>query len=822
MNLYINPKKVLRNLDIRYIKTNKLVNIFLILAIISTCILYTNIFTILFTMNSSMREQIFIEVGTRDSGSFDYLNKEEIKQLSNDSRIISSSYVVSVGTVKNPELNKKFITNMFYFSPEHYENYQKNNLEILEGSYPVNENEVITSLTVLKELNVKPEIGETFKINYVYQNSKIEKEFVLSGYYDLKYKNDQQLLLVSEQFLKQTIYDGTDNYFLYVNFKNNNSLGEKFYDIVQDYNLDKDETRAISFTINPAYSKYSFVDIEMIIAIFGVALVIIISGYLMIYNIFNISIINNIKFYGLLKNIGFTSKQIKFFVFKQGMYLTLCSLPLGLIFGYMLSYKILPAFGGMLNVDLKIQYNPYIFILSVLFVLLTVYISLRVPAKYADQVSAAEALKTSGVGNIRKSAHKMKKVRRISVFSLAMINILRNKKQFVIIIVSLSLMPVIFNSIYTFVNSFNYQSYVNNFMSTDFVAAHYKYFMYEYDEHSTVDEEFINYINENELKESGVIYYENALGRSYTEDGFERVSEKIFTTFYNGIDYDIQMYGLDKFPLSKYEVVNGKLDEKLLDTGNYILEIIEVDDFGEPDYSSMRFAVGDNLEIKFNNNTVKTYTVLAQVKQIKSFSDLRGTLDFFADLALPSEEYLKITQNPRKMSYVFNVGEENLTDMEEKLTKYIEVKDNNMQFQSVLSYKEKFEEVKLSFLLPGAFISGLIGFIGIMNFINMLITSIVSRKKELYILYQIGMTEQQMGKMLFLEGILYTIFSGVLFLIAGGIFNITVLKFIVNNIWFAKYQFSMLILLVTLPVYAICSTLIISIAGNFILKNNKV
>ena len=57
-------------------------------------------------------------------------------------------------------------------------------------------------------------------------------------------------------------------------------------------------------------------------AIAGVGFLIVLTGYLIIYNIFQISVMKDIRFYGLLKTIGTTGKQIKKIIRRQALLLS--------------------------------------------------------------------------------------------------------------------------------------------------------------------------------------------------------------------------------------------------------------------------------------------------------------------------------------------------------------------------------------------------------------------------------------------------------------------------------------------------------------------
>ncbi|MFV0342773.1 MAG: FtsX-like permease family protein [Anaerocolumna sp.] len=802
---YKNPKKVLINLTKRYLKQNKLLNYFAILAIILTCILFTCLFNVFMTINSSIKEQAIEESGTRYSGSFDYLTFDEIETLNQSKYIKKSDYINNLGNVENIELNKNFSTTIFYFSPECFEEYRSIKINNMVGKYPEKNNEVMLSTTVLKQLGIASKIGEDIELNISFQDHLFKEKFVLSGYYEYNKFEDLQYVFLSDNFKNTTnIYNGQSIFFLLVDLKNNLNLAEKFEDIINESGYNKNENERITYSINPAYSKFLFMDIGTLSIIFLFVIFIILSGYLIIYNIFNISILNQVKFYGLLNTVGFTSKQIKAFILKQGLYLTGIALPIGMLLGYLIGNILLSYVMKITEINLQINPNIYIFIFSGLFTAITVYLSLISPAKHANKLSSIDAVKVNGTsisrrGNINK---------KLTIVHLAKLNILKNRKQFGILILSLSLMPILLNLVITFVSSFDYDRYMSRFVTSDFVVAHYNYFNSKYDSNSVVDDKLINYIDNMDIVESGAIYCDKVYGRSYEGNSFERVREDVFSTKYNNTEYDIEMYGYDEFPLSKFEVINGKLDNDLLKTGNYIIEIIEVDDYNQPDFNTMRFKVGDRIDLYYNNEYVKTVTVLAQVKKIQAYAELVGTLDFIAELALPSEEYLKLAPIPHKMSYVFNVPQTELNKIDIKLTEYISNVNESMKFKSKLDYKKQYHEAKNSFLIPGIFGAILVGFIGIFNFINVIITSIISRKEEFIVLNKIGMTGNQLKNMLLVEEILYTFFSSITFVILSCIVNLSALKYIIDHLWLTKYHFNFISLFACIPIYLIISLVI--------------
>ena len=75
----------------------------------------------------------------------------------------------------------------------------------------------------------------------------------------------------------------------------------------------------------------------MVAAIAAVLLLILFTGYLIIYNVFQISVTNDIRFYGLLKTIGTTGRQLKRIIRYQALALSLAGIPVGLLLGWLVS-----------------------------------------------------------------------------------------------------------------------------------------------------------------------------------------------------------------------------------------------------------------------------------------------------------------------------------------------------------------------------------------------------------------------------------------------------------------------------------------------------
>jgi len=122
----------------------------------------------------------------------------------------------------------------------------------------------------------------------------------------------------------------------------------------------------------------SGLDVQVVAAIAAVLLLILFTGYLIIYNVFQISVTNDIRFYGLLKTIGTTGRQLKRIIRYQALALSLAGIPVGLLLGWLVGAGLTPAVIGRLNgVTNVVSVNPVLFAASALFALVTVLLSCR-------------------------------------------------------------------------------------------------------------------------------------------------------------------------------------------------------------------------------------------------------------------------------------------------------------------------------------------------------------------------------------------------------------------------------------------------------------
>ncbi len=96
----------------------------------------------------------------------------------------------------------------------------------------------------------------------------------------------------------------------------------------------------------------------------GILFIITLAGYLIIYNIFYINVTSDIRYYGLLKTIGTTGRQLRGMVHRQALLLSAAGIPLGLFLGWFVGKGIIPVMYRIMNLGnimTPVSLNPSIF-----------------------------------------------------------------------------------------------------------------------------------------------------------------------------------------------------------------------------------------------------------------------------------------------------------------------------------------------------------------------------------------------------------------------------------------------------------------------------
>ena len=533
--------------------------------------------------------------------------------------------------------------------------------------------------------------------------------------------------------------------------------------------------------MNPLYlSSEKSTGTGTILALICILAAFLLTGYLIIYNIFQISVLRDLHFYGLLKTIGTTDRQIRSILSRQAWILSLIGIPIGLGGGFFIGKALLPLLIEQTSFSAAyatVSPNPLIFVAAALFALLTVKISIRKPVKMAAKVSPIEALRYTDSDTAMKGKRK-KRIRSGNLQKrMAWENLGRDKKRTILVILSLSLSIILTNTVFNFSNSVDPENAIQNMINFDFCIGQSSLLdYYRVSEESALSQSFIQAVEQQDGFDYGGCEYgcKSSYKSETTKQAYNQQEDGSFSTC---------LYGLDPLLLSRVQVVDGELNMEKLASGNYILEGAYVGTRGELDESSLNHSVGDQVQVSCNG-IVRDFTVLAHV-----VANEANTYDWVGScFFLPSKVYEDFTCNHYVMSYSFDVSQGKGPEMDAFLDEYTKNVEPTMTYKSKSTIMAGVTDIQNMVVSIGGTMAFIIGLIGILNFANTMLTSIFTRRREFATLQSVGMTGRQLLKMLRQEGCAYVLLATVVSVPLSLIGALQVIRPICKQIWFLNFK----------------------------------
>ncbi|MBP5153224.1 MAG: FtsX-like permease family protein [Lachnospiraceae bacterium] len=859
----VNNRKCVSRIGIRSLLTNKRRNIIAIVAIALTAVLFTSLFTIMMSISSTYETNEFRQRGGFAHATFKDVTEEQAAKLSSHRLIKEYGERIVLGVAAEAPFTKNSAEISYMDDNDAKMSY----IKLKEGHMPASGKEVIMDTEALRLLGIEPKLGEevtlSFNINGIYdERAKVTDTFKLVGFWEYDRLCPAHFINVSreyaEDFDKRITEAGysplrTD---LNVMFNSSVDIQGKMIKVAEGSGFAIDQPEAenyIRFGVNPGYTLSRGSDMftpGTIACILAFALLVVFTGYLIIYNIFQISVAGDIRFYGLLKTIGTTSRQIKRVIRIQALALCVIGIPVGLLLGFGLGAVLLPVVIRISNMSmnaLTVSTSPIIFVASALFEILTVIVSTAKPGRMASGVSPVEAVKyTEGNGITRKR----KATKGAKVTSMAVANMGRNRKKTVLVFVSLALALVILNSVNLFVGGFDREKWLESSDATDFVVGSTGYFKFMGAKLSPVSTEVLEDIKNNtnpslwgEAYEiTGYLVYKanEARYREYTErnpagEPYQKPQQD--GSYYVGSFIE----AVDPALADSLKIYEGDISLLNDKSGRYIALVTDDVSYKYLHDDPNAFRIGDRITygipetvlaidkrtgtepgegVFFDENIEEEYidvkeyefTVCAYVGIPYSLSLRKGS--FGMDGLLGAETAKEVFGDAVSPMYVaFNTDSEaDEAAAEQYISRLVEESAGELEYESKEIKRKEFEDFKNMFALFGGVLVMIIGMVGVLNFINAVMAGIIARKNEIAVLQAIGMTGRQVKGMLVTEGLIYTVGAGVIALILSALLVPLLNTTMEDMFWFYSGHFSVTPVLIMIPVFALVGFLIPSIS----------
>lgn len=348
--------KCVRRLAWKSLAANRTRNLIAVLAIALTAVLFTSLFTIALSINEGIQQSNFRQVGGFSHGGFKYLTEEQFQELRDDPLIDQWGVRRFLGMPTDVPFNKAHVE--VGWSDANYAHWSF--CDPVEGSLPQEgTDQAATDTQVLALLGIEPELGAQFTLTFDVDGHETTQTFTLCGWWERDGAVQASHMLIPESRVDAILdevgvdpnnpTDGmTGTWNLDVMLKSGSRQIEQDLNQIlasHGYQSETPGENYIDTGINWGYTGAQLsdsMDPATAAVIAGMLLLILLTGYLIIYNVFQISVAGDIRFYGLLKTIGTTGRQLKRIIRYQALALSALGIPLGLLAGWLIGGQLTP------------------------------------------------------------------------------------------------------------------------------------------------------------------------------------------------------------------------------------------------------------------------------------------------------------------------------------------------------------------------------------------------------------------------------------------------------------------------------------------------
>ena len=854
----VKNRKTIWNLSLRSFRASGKRNVIAAAAIALTTLLFTSLFTIVMSLNSSYQTYTFRQIGGYAHGTFKDVTEEQAQDISGHRKVKATGERIVAGTISDGVF-AKVPAEISYMDPN---NTKWSYIELEEGREPEAENEIIMDKAALELLDVTPEIGAeislTYQISDKNQNGGSRTDtFVLAGWWEYDSISPVHFINVSRTYVenleKEMEKEGMEPFRtdLSVMLPSSMNIDGTMEEIEKDLGYQREDPDAgnyVNYGVNWGYTSTqaeSELDPGIVIAMAAFLILVIFTGYLIIYNIFQISVTGDIRYYGLLKTIGVTPRQLKRIIRQQALLLCAIGCPPGLAAGWAVGYLLVPVViekSSQGEISARVSSSPVIFIVSALFAVVTVLLSCGRPGRMAAKVSPVEAVKYTESGNFSR---RQRRSRRAGIGRMALANLGRNKKKTILVVVSLSLSVALLAVTFQFTGGFSMEKYLAEKTCADFIVGSTDYFRFRGGRpDSGISEETVKTIQANTEMESGgqawavsgedpkvwmseEQFRENAYGASG-----EMIRQELSYRERRGekIEASLQVEGMDNALLEKLTVLAGDIKPLQDPEAKAIAVTVDTDDYGNPESGDVAPQPGEKLTVTYvdegyyeDSRTGEPVTDATPEEYIRYHIEKSHDVEYTvcAVVTVPyqisfryglmySMKAVMGTEQLRKDSgtelesllYMFDTPDQAAEKAAETfLAGMTAGETSGLMYESKDLVRKDFQGFQQMFLLLGGALCAIVSIVGILNFFNAILTGILARKREFAMLQAVGMTGKQLKKMLMEEGLIYagtTVLISLVLILAMEPLTGRMLE---SMFWFFEYHFSVTAVFVTAPVF---------------------
>ena len=776
-------KEAVRAISRRAYRSNRASNRLIAAAAIIVVVLITATCSVFFNLQSFSALQDLKSYGTTTDVIFSHPSAEQLEQLEENDLVEKPLYLSYhlgrlIGNTGQSGLN------IDLWAVQNWDTWSSPLVSEFCGQYPSESNEIMMSTWLLKRFEIEPVLGTEIKLSVGWndEDAAQEETFTLSGFYtDTSYIDtaSKQKVFLSTAALQQHKLPAEIAGFSFTS----GSTSKNFRQITEELDITEQQSAAL-------LSKQQLSVRELLIAL-AVILFFMVDGFLIIYNINAISVAKDIQFYGLLKTIGVSPRQLKQVIFYRMRQVLLLALPAGLILGCAITQWVVPLLlGDLLEGFTQAGFHWTIPAVSALFSCMMIFISFWMTARKVLSISPMAALRYTEETTKRRTSRSTGHAK---LPWIGLQNAFRHPVKACFVIGTFFLSSVTFLLCMTVLNGLSVDEYINHNTAHDIVLYnHMSRASFSPQEEQSFTPEIMAQLREMEGVES--------FGMTKVVPVYQQYSDEVYGDWYriksdfekaSGMEPTDPQIWLDNPSATFWSLMVG-IDSDILATYNQTAETpLDIDAFEQGRFLLTTEMNGNGL----HEGSVVTFSVMDTDEQFQL--PIGGQIPLARDgMNGGAAPWLvvsnKVIDQYRPDAIIYSVKIDSSSDAEQAILDQVMLlteKIPAISRTSKIELAESLAEAKNSLSKLSAFLTIVLFSIGILNFINTMSANILNRQKEFAAMEAIGATKRQVRRLIVWEGFWYFALTMLLSLTIGSAADVFLFHVIQGSLGFGAFQY---------------------------------